>query len=136
MSKNNTMVFSEMRPPVASHFGETPLRGKHVNKLIDLAQGEYADTNGFRLTKEQVVKNYTDDARMSDPNWNNRHHVTPSHFNRTNHTYYKVRINDLTMRRLHRCSLSFSNTSIKTSRTSRACYCTLSGSSTHMRRTR
>ena len=91
MSKNNVMVFNEMRPPVASHFGETPLRGKHVNKLIDLAQGEYADANGFRLTKEQVVKNYTDDARMSDPNWNNRHHVTPSHFNRTNHTYYKVR---------------------------------------------
>ena len=86
------MVFSEMRPPVASHFGETPLRGKHVNKLIDLAQGEYADANGFRLTKEQVVKNYTDDARMTDPNWNNRHHVTASGFNKTNHTYYKVRI--------------------------------------------
>ena len=92
MSKNNVMVFSEMRPPVASHYGETPLRGKHVNKLIDLAQGEYADANGFRLTKEQVVKNYTDDARMSDPNWNNRHHVTASGFNKSNHTYYKVRI--------------------------------------------
>ena len=35
------MVFSEMRPPVAAHYGETPLRGKHVNKLIDLAKAEY-----------------------------------------------------------------------------------------------
>ena len=92
MSKNNVMIFQEMRPPVASHYGETPLRGKHVNKLIDLAQGEYADENGFRLTKEQVVKKYTDDARMTDVNWNNRHHVTASAFNNTNHTYYKVRM--------------------------------------------
>ena len=84
------MVFAEMRPPVASHHGETPLRGKHVNKLIDLANGEYADTNGYRLSKEQVVKNYTDDARMTDINWNNRHHVTPSYFNKTNSPYYKV----------------------------------------------
>lgn len=89
MSKNNVMVFGEMRPPVASHNGETPLRGKHVNKLIDLANGEFADANGFRITKEQVIKNYTDDARMTDFNWNNRHHVTPSGFNKNNHKYYK-----------------------------------------------
>lgn len=84
------MVFGEMRPPVASHYGETPLRGKHVNKLIDMAEGEYADANGYRLSKEQVVKNYTDDARMTDINWNNRHHVTASHFNKNNTKYYKV----------------------------------------------
>ena len=90
MSKNNVMVFGEMRPPVAAHNGETPLRGKHVNKLIDMADGEFADANGFRITKEQVIKNYTDDARMSDFNWNNRHHVTPSGFNKNNHKYYKV----------------------------------------------
>ena len=90
MSKNNMMVFQEMRPPVASHFGETPLRGKHVNDLVDLASGDYEDMNGFKLNKEELVKCYTDDARMTDPNWNKRHHVTPSHFNKTNHTYYKV----------------------------------------------
>ena len=90
MSKNNVMVFKEMRPPVAALNGETPLRGKHVNKLIDLANGEFSDGNGFRITKDQVVKNYTDDARLSDANWNNRHHVTPSGFNGTNHKYYKV----------------------------------------------
>ena len=37
MSKNNMMVFQEMRPPVASHHGETPLRGRNVNKLIEAA---------------------------------------------------------------------------------------------------
>ena len=84
------MVFEEMRPPVASHHGETPLRGKHANELVDLVHGEYEDMNGFKLTKEQLVKNYTNDARMVDLNWDKRHHVTPSHFNKTNHSYYKV----------------------------------------------
>ena len=55
MSKNNTMVFGEMRPPVASHHGETPLRGKYANKLIEMANGELQDSTGARITKEQVV---------------------------------------------------------------------------------
>ena len=75
---------------MAAHEGETPLRGKNVSKLFDLANGEYTDGSGFRITKEQVVKNYTDDARLTDMNWNNRHHVTPSAFNGNNHKYYKV----------------------------------------------
>ena len=52
MSKNNVMVFGEMRPPVAALHGETPLRGKHVNKLIEMANSDFQDSNGFRLTKE------------------------------------------------------------------------------------
>ena len=79
-----------MRPPVASHFGETPLRGKNVNQLIDMANGDFADPSGYRMSKEQVIQNYTDDARMTDINWNNRHHVTPSYFNKKNTKYYKV----------------------------------------------
>jgi len=55
MSKNNTMVFKEMRPPVAAHNGETPLRGKHVNKVIDLARDEIQDSAGYRITREQVA---------------------------------------------------------------------------------
>ena len=90
MSKNNVMVFGEMRPPVAALDGQTPLRGKHVNKLIEMANGETQDANGYRITKEQVVANYTDDARLRDGNWNNRHHVTASHFNKANTSYYKV----------------------------------------------
>ena len=83
------MVFQEMRPPVAAINGETPLRGKHVNKLIEMANAE-ADASGFRVSKEQIIKNYTDDARLQDLAWNNRHHVTPSNFNVKNHTQYKL----------------------------------------------
>lgn len=88
--KRSVMVFSELRPPVAAEDGKSPLRGKHVNKLFDLAQGEYQDGSGFRITKEQILKNYTDDARLVDKNWNHRHHVTPSQYNGANHKYYKV----------------------------------------------
>ena len=49
--KNNMMVFQEMRPPVAAINGETPLRGKHVNKLIEMANAE-GDGTGFRVSKE------------------------------------------------------------------------------------
>ena len=49
--KNNMMVFQEMRPPVAAINGETPLRGKHVNKLIEMANAE-GDGAGFRVSKE------------------------------------------------------------------------------------
>jgi len=33
--------------------------------------------------------NYTDDGKLVDANWNNRHHVTPSLFNHKNHKHYK-----------------------------------------------
>ena len=90
MSKNNVMIYEAMRPPVASHNGETPLRGKKAGRLFDLANGEFEDRSGFKITKEQVVQNYTDDARITDTKWNNRHHVCPSAFNSANHKYYKV----------------------------------------------
>ena len=89
MSKNNVMVFGEMRPPVASLNGETPLRGKNANQLIEMTRGQQADDSGALLSKEQVVKNYTDDARLRDNNWNFRHHVTASAFNKTNSRHYK-----------------------------------------------
>lgn len=90
MQDRKMMVFTEMRPPVAAQEGNSPLRGKNVNKLFDLAASEYQDNAGFRLTKDQLLKNFTDDARLTDKQWNNRHHVTPSAFNITNHKYYKV----------------------------------------------
>ena len=55
MSKNNVMVFNNMRPPVAAVNGETPLRGAKVNRLFDLANGEFEDRSGHKITKEQVV---------------------------------------------------------------------------------
>ena len=135
MSKNNTMIFEEMRPPVAAHHGETPLRGKNVNRLIELANGEFADGNGYRINKEQVVKNYTDDARLKDANWNARHHVTPSHFNSSNHKYYKVSCLVSTESRLTNHLHIYSNTSTKTSRTSRAFCCIHSANLTPTKRT-
>lgn len=90
MSRHNVMVFQNMRPPVAADKGNTPLRGKNAKRIFDLASGEYEDRSGFRVTMDQVVQNYTDDARLQDSTWNNRHHVTPSAFNKHNHRHYKV----------------------------------------------
>lgn len=57
--------------------------------MFQLANGDYEDRSGTRITKQQVVQNYTDDARLQDFLWNSRHHVTPSNFNRKNSIYYK-----------------------------------------------
>ena len=78
MSRHRVLVFKEMRPPVASLDGESPLRGKNANKVFDLANGIYEDRAGFRITKEQLVGNYTDDGRLADMNWNGRHHICPT----------------------------------------------------------
>ena len=94
MSRHNTMVFQNMRPPVASEKGNTPLRGKKVAKIFELANGEYEDKSGYRITMDQVVQNYTDDARLQDSVWDMRHHVTPSGFNTKNSKYYKVSQSD------------------------------------------
>ena len=90
MSRHNVMVFQNMRPPVAAEKGNTPLRGKNAKQIFALASGDYEDRSGSRVTKEQVVLNYTDDARLVDSVWDQRHHVTPSGFNVSNHKYYKV----------------------------------------------
>ena len=91
------MVFQNMRPPVAAEHGNTPLRGKNAKQIFALAEGGYEDRSGTRINKEQVVLNYTDDARLVDSVWNGRHHVTPTAFNKVNHTYYKVSLADLSM---------------------------------------
>lgn len=90
MSKNNVMVYENLRPPVASDLGNTPLRGKNAEAVFQLASGEFEDRSGTRVTVDQIVQNYTDDGKLTDFNWNNRHHVTPSLFNSKNHKYYKV----------------------------------------------
>ena len=92
MSRQNTMIFSNMRPPVAAEKGNTPLRSKNAKQIFELANGDYEDRSGQRITKDQVVQNYTDDARLVDHVWNQRHHITPSAFNTKNKTHYKVGI--------------------------------------------
>lgn len=85
------IVFKNLRPPVViNEQGKSPLRGKRAEQVFGLADGNFQDRNGFKITKEQIAKNYTDDGHLVDVNWNNRHHVTPSEFNIQNHKYYKV----------------------------------------------
>lgn len=48
------------------------------------------DPTGFKVTREQVVSNYTDDGKLADTRWNHRHHVSPSAFNDQNHIYHKI----------------------------------------------
>jgi len=90
MSKNNVMIYQNMRPPVAAEHGETPLRGKKAKDVFKLANGEFEDRSGHRITKDQVIMNYTDDGRLADSKWDGRHHVTPSAWNNVNHRFYKV----------------------------------------------
>lgn len=87
----NYIVFKNMRPPVAIDYnGVTPVRTKSAKRTFSLGNGNYQDKNGFKISKEAIVKNQTDDGRLSDVNWNQRHHVTPSNFNNQNHSYYRV----------------------------------------------
>ena len=48
------------------------------------------DGSGFKGTGEKIISNFTDDGKLADTRWDMRHHVTPSAFNGTNHTYSKV----------------------------------------------
>ena len=75
--------------------------------------------------------NYTDDGKLVDANWNNRHHVTPSLFNSKNHKHYKV--SEISVRCLTTFDLC-SNTLAKTSRIGTTWWFTLRDSLTHMTR--
>jgi len=89
MSKDNVMIFEAMRPPVAAEKGNTPLRGKGVKDIFSLGTGHYQNKNGTPITKNEVVLNYTDDARMEDSVWDRRHQVSPSAFNTKNSIFNK-----------------------------------------------
>ena len=55
MSRQNVMIFSSLRPPVAADQGNSPLRGKNVKNIFELANGKYTDKAGYRITKDQIV---------------------------------------------------------------------------------
>ena len=90
MSKQNVMVFQNMRPPVAAERGHTPLRSKQAKVVFQLANVKFEDRSVHHVTKEQIVTNYTDDGNLQDSVWDRRHHVTPSYFNTKNTRFYKV----------------------------------------------
>ena len=55
MSRHNVMIFQNMRPPVAAEKGNTPLRGREAKQVFRLANGNFEDRSGQRVTKEQIV---------------------------------------------------------------------------------
>jgi len=75
----NYIVLKNLRPPVAiDQAGRSPLRGKRARQVFGLADGNFQDKNGFKITKEQIASNYTDDGHLIPLNWNNRHHIVLS----------------------------------------------------------
>lgn len=54
----NYIVFKNLRPPVAiDENGTTPLRTKSGRRTFSLGNGNYQDKNGFKISKEAIVKN-------------------------------------------------------------------------------
>lgn len=70
MSKERVIIMDDFRPPVVSLGGKSPVRSP------------------LRVSTSGQKKE--DGRLLNDPNWNDRHHICPSLFNDSNHTYYKV----------------------------------------------
>jgi len=79
--RNKVLVYKELRPPVAAIDGDSPLRNKLSRKVLEVANSTFQDSAGFRVSKEQLISNLTDDGKLIDYNWNKRHHVGQSQFN-------------------------------------------------------
>ena len=87
----NYTVFKQMRPPVAiDTHGQSPLRTKKAKEVFKIGELGFENGSGMKVTRDVVVKNQTDDGRLADVDWNARHHVSPSHFNKQNKSYYQV----------------------------------------------
>jgi len=57
---------------VASIEGISPLRGKRGTSAFVIM--DQASRDGFKITKEDVIKRYTDDGKLvSSEKWNKRH---------------------------------------------------------------
>ena len=88
----DVVVYPELRPPVASLDGKSPLRGKRLTNIFRAhAQMGGTDPQNAEATAKIIVQKYTDDGMLApnDDQWNKRHHHNPSLFNNTNHTHYR-----------------------------------------------
>lgn len=88
----DVVVYPELRPPVASVDGKSPLRGKRLTNIFRAhAQLSGADPSNAEATAKIIVDKYTDDGMLApnDDQWNKHHHNIPSGFNDKNHTHYK-----------------------------------------------
>ena len=72
-------VFKNLRPPVAIDSKDgSPLRSIKAKELFMKSRGSYSDQSRFGLSKESIVKDFTDDGLLVDNYWNKRHHVKAS----------------------------------------------------------
>jgi len=88
----DVVVYPELRPPVASIDGKSPLRGKRLTNIFRThAQLQGGDATNAEAAAKLIVHKYTDNGMLApnDDQWNKRHHFSPSVFNSNNHTYYK-----------------------------------------------
>ncbi len=87
----DVVVYPELRPPVASLDGKSPLRGKRLTNIFRAHANLPQDPSNIENTAKLIVQKYTDDGMLApnDDQWNKRHHHSPSLFNTTNHTHYK-----------------------------------------------
>ena len=88
----DVVVYPELRPPVASHDGKSPLRGKRLTNIFKAhAQLGGSDPANAEATAKLIVQKYTDDGMLppGEDQWNKRFHTGPSLFNSSNHTHYR-----------------------------------------------
>lgn len=88
----DVVVYPELRPPVASVDGLSPLRGRRLTNIFRThARLANMDPVGADSTAKVIVEKYTDDGMLApgEDKWNSRHQISPSKFNERFHTYYK-----------------------------------------------
>lgn len=71
----DVVVYPELRPPVASVDGKSPLRGKRLTNIFRAhAQLSGADPSNAENTARIIVNKYTDDGMLApnDDQWDNR----------------------------------------------------------------
>lgn len=75
----NYVVFENLRPPVAADSaGQSPLRSRK--------QSVFSHRSGS--VQPAIARKQTDDGALALDVWDNRHHVSPSHFNAKNKSYF------------------------------------------------
>ena len=77
----DVVIYPELRPPVASVDGSSPLRGRRLNNIFK-AKESLNDDNAHAASK-LIVEKFTDNGLLApgDDEWNRRHHHSPSLYN-------------------------------------------------------
>lgn len=87
----NFTVFEQLRPPIAiDNHGRSPLRLRRADEIFSLADRNFVDRQGQKITRKLIIQHQTDSGHLVDNKWNSRHHVSPSTFNLKNNCFFKV----------------------------------------------